>query len=312
MKKPLLWGLGIAWVLSAILLSCGTTENYTRVEIPNATYVGSNKCEACHDTHSETILGTRHWMKNDGRTPISNQGCESCHGPGSVHVENQKQEKKGVVDIISFSKKSAIPAFQQNEQCLQCHQGDRSHWSSSAHHRNDVSCASCHQAHGKNDKQLAAKNELQLCAQCHQDKAAQMERVSHHPVREGRMTCSSCHDPHGTGSEANIKAASVNDLCFKCHTEKRGPHVFEHPPVAENCSNCHDPHGSTHGKLLKANMPFLCQQCHSNSNHPGTLYSQRNTFKGVAPSNRVFADGCINCHSNIHGSNHPSGKTLTR
>jgi DmsE family decaheme c-type cytochrome len=139
-----------------------------------------------------------------------------------------------------------------------------------------------------------------------------MERLSHHPVREGLMTCSSCHDPHGTGRESGLKAASVNDLCYSCHAEKRGPHLWEHPPVNENCATCHDPHGSNHGKMLKANAPFLCQQCHSNARHPGTLYSGKDTFRGATPSNRLFADGCANCHSRVHGSNHPSGKSLMR
>lgn len=292
--------------------ACQPSPEAARVVLPQATYAGSNKCMACHDVHGDSIQGTAHWLGKDSRTPISNQGCETCHGPGSAHIKNRSEKKNDIVDLISFGRKSTIPSFQQSEQCLQCHQRDRSSWQSTRHHQSDVSCAACHQVHGKGEKQLAKPSELQVCAQCHKDKAMAAEKVSHHPLREGQMSCSSCHDPHGSGAQASLKAESINDLCFKCHAEKRGPHLWEHPPVNENCVTCHDPHGSTHNKLLKANLPFLCQECHSSSNHPGTLYSGRNLFKGSAPSNRVFADSCMNCHPQVHGSNHPSGKSFMR
>ena len=50
--------------------------------------------------------------------------------------------------------------------------------------------------------------------------------------------------------KAMIKADSVNDLCYKCHAEKRGPYAFEHPPFPENCLNCHEIHGSNLSEFL--------------------------------------------------------------
>ena len=72
-----------------------------------------------------------------------------------------------------------------------------------------------------------------------------------------------------------IKADWVNELCLQCHTEKRGPFLWEHAPVRENCLNCHNPHGSNHDKLLVAKQPYLCQRCHMNTRHPGTFYDGR-------------------------------------
>jgi DmsE family decaheme c-type cytochrome len=301
--------------LSPILLvtiGCREHPPRDRVQLPEATFAGANKCSACHEEQAATMEATPHWMSQDPRSPISTQGCETCHGPGSVHIANQKAEKKGQLDMISFRSDSPIPSYQKDEQCLQCHRRDHGRFESTRHHLSDVGCSSCHQVHGKNKKQLVRDSELDTCAQCHRAQAVAMERVSHHPVREGHMSCGTCHDPHGSGHDANLRAASINDLCFKCHAEKRGPRLFEHPPVAENCMNCHDPHGTIHPKMLKSTVTYLCQQCHSNSGHPGTLYSGRDTLQGSSPSNRLFADGCINCHSQVHGSNHPSGKTLMR
>jgi DmsE family decaheme c-type cytochrome len=110
-----------------------------------------------------------------------------------------------------------------------------------------------------------------------------------------------------------IKAASVNEQCYTCHTEKRGPFLWEHAPVRENCLNCHNPHGSNHDKLLVAKMPYLCQRCHLNTRHPGTFYDGRvgGGTLGLS-SNRAFEHACKNCHQNVHGGNAPSGPYLGR
>jgi DmsE family decaheme c-type cytochrome len=113
-----------------------------------------------------------------------------------------------------------------------------------------------------------------------------------------------------------VKAASVNDQCYSCHAEKRGPFIWEHAPVRENCLTCHTPHGSNHLKLQKTSVPFLCQQCHSNTRHPGTLYDGLRvpTLEDERPnplaSNRLFNRACLDCHPAIHGSNHPSAPYL--
>ncbi|MBI4245354.1 MAG: DmsE family decaheme c-type cytochrome [Planctomycetes bacterium] len=293
------------------LWACSQKPIRTRIALPDATNIGSNKCIKCHQDQANAIEKTRHWAKEDPRTPNATNGCESCHGPGSVHAQNRLDQKNDV-DNIRFGDKSPFPAVQQSEQCLKCHTGQKSNWHVTKHIQNDVSCANCHKIHGQGEKQLKNSNQLELCGSCHKDKRLAMEKTSHHPVREGKMGCTSCHDPHGTGSSPSIKASSTNDLCYKCHTEKRGPQLFPHPPVAEDCALCHNPHGSIYNKLLKVEPPYLCQRCHSNSRHPGTLYSAKDTFTGTTPSNRMFAGACLHCHQRIHGSNHPSGKMYMR
>jgi DmsE family decaheme c-type cytochrome len=128
------------------------------------------------------------------------------------------------------------------------------------------------------------------------------------PLREGKMTCSSCHNPHGTVTPALLKENSTNETCYACHAEKRGPFLWEHPPVTENCTNCHDPHGSNHERMLKVAKPRLCQQCHIETLHPTRPFG-RDT---AASLKFVLGRSCSNCHVNIHGSNHPSGSAFTR
>jgi predicted CXXCH cytochrome family protein len=149
------------------------------------------------------------------------------------------------------------------------------------------------------ERQLVQPTETQVCATCHRLQVTKTERaVAHMPVREGKMSCSSCHNPHGSISNVkNLKTgSSVAELCTSCHTEMRGPMLFEHAPVRENCATCHDPHGSSNDRMLVVRMPMLCQRCHIASKHPATLYDKDQITTNK--SNRMFGRSCVNCHSN--------------
>lgn len=131
------------------------------------------------------------------------------------------------------------------------------------------------------------------------------------------MSCTSCHNPHGGFGEKMIKADSVNELCYECHAEKRGPFRTEHPPVVENCMICHQVHGSNHNYMLVRKPPQLCQSCHDTEaeSHTMPLFSSRDSFAGAdsASNKRRFVSrACMNCHSNIHGSNGLGVKSFRR
>jgi DmsE family decaheme c-type cytochrome len=131
------------------------------------------------------------------------------------------------------------------------------------------------------------------------------------------MSCSSCHQPHGSVTKALISHLTVNEQCTSCHAEKRGPFLWEHAPVRERCTTCHLPHGSNHDKLLTAARPYLCQQCHSSSTaHSGQFFRADQTaaaaLAGGTQSPRIIGRSCQNCHTQVHGSNHPSGARFQR
>jgi DmsE family decaheme c-type cytochrome len=104
-----------------------------------------------------------------------------------------------------------------------------------------------------------------------------------------------------------LREMSLNDNCFRCHTEKRGPFLWPHQPVVDSCKNCHDPHGSNHEAMLLVAKPRLCQMCHIESRHPTNPY-----VRDTASAKFLLGRSCVNCHANIHGSNHPAGFTYTR
>jgi len=281
-------------------------------------------CTKCHD-ESETapvlsIYQTRHGLRGDPRTPT----CQSCHGTSDKHVLGDPAVKGRAAPDIVF-KKGAFPASSAQDQgkaCIGCHQsGKRSHWQGSQHQTRDVACSSCHAVHMKSDPVLSKPTQPEVCFNCHKSERAQTHRNSTHPLDAGKMACSDCHNPHGTTGPKLLLKNSVNDTCFTCHAEKRGPFLWEHAPVTDDCSNCHTPHGSVNTPLLKARAPYLCQQCHS-GDHGSSVRSAAGLLQGglntVLPSGSRAANAqtagraCLNCHMQVHGSNHPGGAKFQR
>ena len=143
--------------------------------------------------------------------------------------------------------------------------------------------------------------EPEVCYKCHPRIYGLNALPSHHPIKEGKMVCSDCHDGHGQ-LEGNLKADRINDLCWKCHAEKQGPFAFEHPPVTENCAYCHEPHGTVANSLLRQPATFLCLRCHTGKRrHHGGI-----DVDGSQINQEGFYTDCLQCHSQIHGSDLPA------
>lgn len=273
---------------------------------------GALSCLGCHnDMASRAVLETSHAVSSDPRTPFADGACEACHGASPQHRRLPRTpvaiQFGGGGDSFAES-----PVSVQNQACLGCHEsGEVTHWGGSAHDFADLSCVSCHDIHARQDPVLTVISQPQVCFECHAEKRAQLQRRSHHPVLEGLVACTNCHNPHGSTAESLLAENNVLETCTQCHAEKRGPFLWEHQPVSESCINCHNPHGSTQNRLLTTRQPFLCQSCHLEPFHPSSLYSG----DGVPPRGAVqsvLGQSCTNCHSQIHGSNHPSGSRLTR
>lgn len=287
-----------------------------RTAVASEGYAGIETCMGCHEDKYQDFMKGMHGKKENPRTPAAREGCESCHGSGVDHAN--EGGGKGVGGIFSFDEK--MDAADKSSKCLLCHEESKhqAFWDLSKHKSADVACSDCHSIHAGGDKYLRER-QPDLCFGCHKDIRSQTNRQSHHPIKEGKVSCTDCHDVHGEFSANMIKADSVNELCYKCHSDKRGPFMWEHPPVEENCLNCHTPHGSNHSKLLARKTPYLCQSCHIVGFHPRVPYGSASTFDPpdtALEPNKLVARACLNCHSNIHGSNGPHGaargKAFTR
>jgi DmsE family decaheme c-type cytochrome len=247
-------------------------------------------------------------VRGDQHSPFAQNGCESCHGDTSKHVASRDNEP-GIV----FKGKNKSPVAERNAQCLTCHQaGLRMNWQGSQHQGNDIACNDCHTVHIAKDPVLVKATQPEKCFTCHAEQRADSFKFSHHPIREGKVVCSDCHNPHGSPGPKLLKEFTVNEVCYTCHMEKRGPFLWEHEPVRESCLNCHTPHGSTEARLLVERPPYLCQECHANSGHQAQPFAGQSLQGQVAANFRLMARGCVNCHSQVHGSNSPNGTFLTR
>jgi DmsE family decaheme c-type cytochrome len=265
------------------------------VPVPPSGYAGAETCALCHDAQVKGFGSNPH-----SKLALMHGGkgvtCESCHGPGQAHVESGGDKTK----IFSFKTATEKAG---TATCLGCHAAAHPNFLRSPHAKADVGCTSCHSVHGAGSEapETAAKllkaDQPALCYQCHTDVKPAFSQPFHHKVDEGLLKCSDCHDTHGTFGNNNIRStADQNAVCTKCHTETRGPFVFEHATVkGEGCLGCHTPHGSQNARLMNVpNVNQLCNQCHS----PVSAATVHGMNAGSAD-----AIPCISCHTMIHGSN---------
>jgi DmsE family decaheme c-type cytochrome len=259
-------------------------------------------CYRCHSSMEqfERVAGPHQMMGPNGFT------CDTCHNPHG----NVRQETR-------------------SDLCLECHKGAPTMaWHSATHSQNGVACTDCHNPHptthvqetvGITHTNITRKPRLPMsvddpnvCYSCHPKVYAQNAMPSHHPIKEGKMVCSDCHDSHGQ-SAGNLKEATVNQVCYRCHGEKQGPFAYEHPPVTEDCAICHAPHGSVTNNLLKQPATFLCLRCHSG--HRVGPTSGAHSFAGLSDvgtnigQQRAFYSNCTECHAQVHGSDLPSPRS---
>ncbi|WP_282109147.1 DmsE family decaheme c-type cytochrome [Shewanella algicola] len=264
---------------------------------------GADSCLMCHKKNDKVmdIFKGVHGNVTNSNSPMAGLQCEACHGPLGNHNRGGKEP------MIQFGQDSKLSTQTQNTVCQGCHNDAKQMaWHNSTHNLEDIACADCHVVHAATDPALEKLTVNDTCTNCHTREKADMNKRSSHPMKWDQMTCIDCHSPHGAMSESALNKPSINDTCYSCHAEKRGPVLWEHAPVTENCVTCHNPHGSVNESMLTHRAPQLCQQCHADDGHASRVVQQ--------PGVDAFGGGksCLNCHSQIHGSNHPAGSTLQR
>jgi DmsE family decaheme c-type cytochrome len=322
-RAPNILGAGLSLVGVLLVTVLIETVRAQIPEPPRFAPGGAATCLGCHGATSalpaHNILQTVHGLAADSRTPMAegNGQCQSCHGRSEAHLSRLADGTRPPPEIV-FNQ--TVSSQVKDGSCLTCHQNNiGSHWAGSTHQFEEVSCTSCHTLHvERRDPILSMATQSGVCFTCHIQQRSELLRPYRHPVQtvgaiseSGLLACTDCHNPHGSAGPSNLRRFNVNETCYDCHAETRGPFLWEHAPVREDCTTCHQPHGSVHPGMLNQRPPQLCQQCHLAQFHPSTVRSGL----GVPPTGadqNILGQSCLNCHSNIHGSNHPSGVRFTR
>jgi len=301
----------VCLVCCFVLLTCGSASaggNYlANFDVPaEAGYVGSEDCVGCHEDVGEFYTHSPHnWERGLAIPGTDVVGCEACHGPGSVHVD-----EGGDGWILGVDALGSLDAAGRADMCTQCHTPMDLHFADSPHAGTEVSCADCHtdQVHVDGEARPAGdfRNRSEFCLQCHTEVVSQFRLPSRHRVLEGNMGCADCHDHH-KGMEA-AGWEGLNDTCLKCHSHMAGPFVFEHGGVeGEECLSCHRPHGSQHEKMLTQSGNGLCLQCHYEaafSSEPIDDETSAWSLGGRGHQGLLLGETrCYECHREVHGSN---------
>jgi DmsE family decaheme c-type cytochrome len=300
----------------ATLVSLAVLPLAAAAQTEDASYSrrGADSCLSCHeDQVTLAVFRTKHGIPSDERSPFGHGQlqCEACHGASGNHAGRVRRGQERPAPAL-FGAGSAADVEVENAVCLGCHDtGTAISWHGGIHEANQVGCADCHTSHAARDPVLQTASQPAVCYDCHQLTRAVFLKPFAHPVDQGKMDCSGCHSAHGSTADAQLVRETLNQTCYQCHAEKRGPFLWEHAPSAEDCSSCHSPHGSIHTGMLAQRGPFLCQSCHSQAGHPSVARDADGLVSNV-PSNLLLGQNCMNCHSQVHGSNHPSGSRLMR
>jgi DmsE family decaheme c-type cytochrome len=297
------------WIL--LFFSLAPLQAQTQTPPAASGFVGSAVCKTCHPDVWLNFYKNPHYKSiASGTETPERTGCEGCHGAGKAHVE-ARGGKTTIPHAFSL-----MDTKQTLDTCLNCHGKDfgKVNIRRSSHTMADVACTGCHSIHKSTVPiHLLAKKQTDLCYTCHLDVRAQFSMPFKHRVNEGVVQCADCHNPHGTFAPSwrmadrphMVQQALGNETpCVKCHTDKRGPWVFEHRSLkVEGCETCHQPHGSMNAKLLRRPVVFtLCLECHNDPSPPDKgsgVLSQSATHNMVDPRYRQ----CTACHVRIHGSN---------
>lgn len=257
--------------------------------------VADLSCVDCHEDQHADLRSTAH----RGVVAESDRLCEACHGDGARHMDSGEAS-----DIRGADAFAGWSPDRKSRACLSCHGADFPAYAEMPH-AGTVSCWSCHEGSalhgdggggGSRATSAAAHGTWDLCTSCHGPTRAEFRLQYRHPVEEGIVDCTDCHDVHGREAETVVERQGHSSTCVGCHHEQRGPYLFEHLATEEGCVSCHRPHGSWNRGLLASTGNGTCLSCHLQSNFPGV---------GKVPHDFRLNGGarCWDCHSEVHGSN---------
>lgn len=296
----------------------------------NASFVGSKSCYPCHQEeyrqweksrHSKAFLsltsrgkedeskcvichvigfGSESGFKNIKETPtLINVQCESCHGPGSLHIVGK--------EVKEFSE----------EICAECHD-------ISSNKKKGLQCDECHPEFAKHINKIQKSKSIlktpskEVCIECHDEKndrkfnfSTKLKSIYHIPVfaqideelkKERKDVVLLKSAP-----EAKVSSYVGDKACRDCHKNEynswsKTGHAksFEtlkktNEQTTVRCLRCHTTgYGKASGFIDEDNTPYLkevgCESCHG----PGRDHVDASPDKKLSSLTGITKD-CPTC-----------------
>ncbi len=192
--------LFFAILLPAVPAAQETSRTHTRT--PVFTRDGTESCLTCHSGEKiRAMASSPHGDADVPGSPAAVHGCESCHGPGSIHI-SRAHGGRGFPPLTRFGRgKEASPREEQLHSCLACHGKERTGagrigFIGSAHDRQTINCSTCHTLHAGTDPLADRETQAATCSRCHRRQLAGHPRFEDKSIDFDALSCSTCHDVH--------------------------------------------------------------------------------------------------------------------
>ncbi len=233
-------------------------------------------CDGCHSVNYNIQTKTvTEW----------NVGCEKCHGPGSEHVRKPSQ-----TNIINPAR---LDPVQATNVCIQCHSqgrpltspinGEYYDWPVGFHVGLDLKKFWQLEEHKLGEQSFTHFAD----GTAHKNRMQGNDFVTSLMYTHG-VTCSSCHDVHGTENNADL-LKPVNVMCLECH----GPKSPNGPHTATIEEHTHHKAGSPGGECVACHMPKIEQTI-------GDVNVRSHTFRFITPATTdalKVPNACSVCHA---------------
>ena len=234
-------------------------------------------CDGCHsigyDIHTKQVA---EW----------NVGCERCHGPGSEHVEHPTRS-----NILNPAHMDSVAA---NDTCIQCHSQGRpltnpiegKYYDWPVGYRVGFKL----QDFWRLENCTLGQTTFYYFPDCtaHKNRMQGNDFVQSVMYRQG-ITCSSCHDVHGTENYAQL-IKPANQICLDCH----GPASPNGPHTATLEEHTHHKNGTAGSECVACHMPKI-----ETEGVPGA-FVHAHTFKFITPDmteKYKIPNPCTSCHA---------------
>lgn len=213
---------------------------------PADDWVGYN-CLYCHASYPRNAISAR-WVAEVDHFPepldLGPIDCERCHGPGQQHAQLARDTSDTAAIRAAIVNPARLPPERQLDVCAQCHlepttrfpvhrlvmvgrtpfsfrPGDRLQDHFFVFDYEDPAM------HSDEDTEIVNQNYLLVRSACY-------------TRSNGRMTCTTCHDPHRTPPQEE-KVAYFRAKCLGCHsaTDCTTPEIDPQALPASDCVKCH-------------------------------------------------------------------------